>query len=309
MLTELTVELGGKRIDAYLAETTEYSRSRIQNLLKNGCITVNGKVPKSNYVLRAGETVLIEPPEPEPLDVVAQEIPLDIVYEDEDLCVINKPQGMVVHPAPGHADGTLVNALLYHLGDLSSIGGIQRPGIVHRIDKLTSGLLVVAKNDLVHQSLSEQFRDHSAGREYLTIASGNFREDTGTIDAPIGRHPTERKRMAIVSNGREAITHWKVVERFGTYTLLKITLETGRTHQIRVHLASEHHPVAGDTVYGSKKPQLGLKGQALHGFRLHFFHPTRKEPMTFTVPLPDYFVSALHKLGWTGSADDILSSD
>lgn len=309
MLTELTVELGGKRIDAYLAETTEYSRSRIQNLLKNGCITVNGKVPKSNYVLRAGETVLIEPPEPEPLDVVAQEIPLDIVYEDADLCVINKPQGMVVHPAPGHADGTLVNALLYHLGDLSSIGGVQRPGIVHRIDKLTSGLLVVAKNDLVHQSLSEQFRDHSAGREYLTIACGNFREDTGTIDAPIGRHPTERKRMAIVSNGREAITHWKVVERFGTYTLLKITLETGRTHQIRVHLASEHHPVAGDTVYGSKKPQLGLIGQALHGFRLHFFHPTRKEPMTFTVPLPDYFVSALHKLGWTGSSDDILSSD
>jgi len=306
-MTELTVELGGKRIDAYLAETTEYSRSRVQNLLKNGHITVNRMIPKSNYVVRDGDVISIDPPEPEPLDVVAQEIPLDIVYEDADLCVINKPQGMVVHPAPGHTDGTLVNALLYHLGNLSSVGGVQRPGIVHRIDKLTSGLLVVAKNDLVHQSLSDQFRNHSAGREYLTIATGNFREDSGTIHAPIGRHPTERKRMAIVANGRDAITHWHVVERFGAYTLLKIELETGRTHQIRVHLASEHHPVAGDTVYGSKKPQLGLEGQALHGFRLHFFHPTRKETMSFSVPLPDYFLYALRKLGWTGSADEILS--
>ena len=309
MLLEYTVETGGKRIDAYLAEATEYSRSRIQTLLKNGCITVDGKAVKPNYVLREGESILLDIPEAQTTDVVAQKIPLDIVYEDEDLCVINKPQGMVVHPAPGHADGTLVNALLYHLGDLSTIGGVQRPGIVHRIDKLTSGLLVVAKNDAVHQSLSDQFRDHSAGREYLTLANGNFREDRGTINAPIGRHPTERKRMATVANGREAITHWEVLERFGTHTLLRIRLETGRTHQIRVHLASVHHPVAGDTVYGSQKPQLGLEGQALHGFRLHFYHPTKQEPMTFSVPLPDYFVSALCKLGWSGKENAFIENN
>lgn len=306
MIQEIAVEIGGKRIDTHLAETTEYSRSRIQSMLKDGCITINGKTVKPNYVLRDGDQISIQPPETQQLDVVAQDIPLDIIYEDKDLCVINKPQGMVVHPAPGHADGTLVNALLYHLGDLSSVGGVQRPGIVHRIDKLTSGLLVVAKNDAVHQSLSDQFRDHSAGREYLTIACGNFREDQGTINAPIGRHPIDRKRMAIVQNGREAITHWQVVERFGSYTLLKIALETGRTHQIRVHMSSIQHPIAGDTVYGSSKPQLGLIGQALHGYRLHFQHPTKNESMQFTAPLPAYFTSALHKLGWTGSTEDML---
>jgi len=301
MSMEFMVEEGGKRIDAYLSETTEYSRNRIQTLLKSGCISVSEKNVKPNYVLRTGDRIVLEPPATVTTDVVPQKIPLDIVYEDDALCVINKPQGMVVHPAPGHTDGTLVNALLYHLGTLSTIGGVQRPGIVHRIDRLTSGLLVVAKNDAAHQSLSNQFRDHSAGREYLTIANGNFREDHGTISAPIGRHPIDRKKMAIVSNGREAITHWQIVERFGTYTLLKVTLETGRTHQIRVHLASIQHPVAGDTVYGSAKPQLGLVGQALHGYRLHFLHPTRNENMTFSVDLPEYFRNALHKLGWTGT--------
>ena len=300
MSMEFLVEEGGKRIDAYLSETTEYSRNRIQTLLKSGCISVSEKTVKPNYVLRTGDRIVLEPPETVATDVVPQEIPLDIVYEDDDLCVINKPQGMVVHPAPGHTDGTLVNALLYHLGTLSTIGGVQRPGIVHRIDRLTSGLLVVAKNDAAHQSLSNQFRDHSAGREYLTIANGNFRDDHDTISAPIGRHPIDRKKMAIVPNGREAITHWQVIERFGTHTLLKVTLETGRTHQIRVHLASIQHPVAGDTVYGSAKPQLGLVGQALHGYRLHFLHPTRNENMTFSVDLPEYFRNALHKLGWTG---------
>lgn len=304
MQSKIIIENGGMRIDAFLAETTEYSRSRIQSLIKDGFITVDAKNVKPNYVLRTGEYILIDPPEPASLDVAPQQIPLDIVYEDDDLCVINKPQDMVVHPAPGHADGTLVNALLYHFGSLSSVGGVLRPGIVHRIDRMTSGLLVVAKNDRVHQALSDQFRDHSAGREYLTIVNGNLREDSGTIDAPIGRHHSDRKRMAIVAGGREAVTHWKVLQRFGTHTLLRVTLETGRTHQIRVHMSSIHHPVAGDTVYGSQKPQLGLQGQALHGFKLHFVHPTTKNDMIFTTAMPAYFVSALRKLGWSGQAED-----
>ena len=309
MTLELKAERGGDRIDSYLQEQTEYSRNRIQSLLKSGRITVNGVSVSKSYALRAGDRIEIEPPEIIPCDVRPEPIPLDIVYEDQDICVLNKPQGMVVHPAPGHADGTLVNALLFHLGELSSIGGVQRPGIVHRIDRMTSGLLVVAKNDAVHRALAEQFQTHEAGREYLALVDGNLREENGTVNAPIGRHPQDRKRMAIVDNGREAVTHWNVLERFRTHTLLHVALETGRTHQIRVHMASIHHPVTGDEVYGAKKAQLGLAGQALHGYRMHFLHPAKGVSMSFCVPIPDYFMSALKKLGWPHGADYFCKED
>ena len=306
MPIEILAERGGVRLDVFLASATAYSRSRIQSLLKSGAVTVNGRVVNKNHLVSAGERIEILPPEPEPSGVSAEEIPLDIVYEDAALCVVNKPQGMVVHPAPGHAGGTLVNALLHHLGSLSTIGGVERPGIVHRIDRMTSGLLVVAKNDAAHQALSQQFQTHEAGREYLALVDGNLREDAGAVDAPIGRHPRDRKCMAVVAGGREAVTHWRVVARFQTHTLLHLRLETGRTHQIRVHMASIHHPVTGDTVYGAKKPQLGLAGQALHGFRLHFIHPESGDRMCFTAPLPEYFCKALQKLGCAAADSDVL---
>ena len=278
---------------------TDLSRTQAQRLIRDGAILLNGKVVKPNAMLAEGDVVDITYPDPVETDVMPEDIPLDIVYEDADLLVINKPQGMVVHPAPGHESGTLVNALMYHIRDLSGIGGELRPGIVHRIDRMTSGLLVVAKNDVTHRALSDQFRDHSARRSYVALVDGNIREESGTIDAPLARHPVDRKRMAIVQGGRDAVTHWHVAERYGQYTLLQIELETGRTHQIRVHLRSIQHPVTGDDVYGREKRPFGLLGQALHGYRLTFRHPRSGDTMIFYAPLPDYFYQAIQKAGET----------
>lgn len=296
------------RLDVCAAARGSLTRNQAQRLILGGHITVNGKPVKANHLLRPGDTVEIVRPAPEKTQVEAEDIPLDIIYEDDQLVVVNKPQGMVVHPAPGHADGTLVNGLMYRIGDLSGIGGELRPGIVHRIDKMTSGLLVAAKNDSAHQSLSQQFHDHTARRSYLAIAVGNLKEDAGTVDAPIGRHRTDRKKMAVVPDGRPAVTHWRVEERFGSYTLLSLRLETGRTHQIRVHLAYRKHPLAGDTVYGSEKPQLGLSGQALHGYRLDLTHPKTGERLAFFAPIPDYFMNALKKLGETRTKEALLDT-
>ena len=305
MISDLIAEADGVRIDSYLASETELSRNRLQNLIKDGLVTVNGDPVKPNYLIHAGDLVRICDLVREDYDVEPENIPIDIIYEDEDLCVVNKPQGMVVHPAPGHTSGTLVNALLYHIRDLSTIGGIKRPGIVHRIDRMTSGLLVVAKNDRAHQNLSMQFADHSAGRKYLAIVNGNIREDRGTVNEPIGRHRTDRKKMSVREDGKPAVTNWRVLRRFTTHTLIEAELETGRTHQIRVHMAFIKHPVTGDDVYGSGKNTLGLSGQALHGYFLHFVHPTKNEEMKFEVPLPEYFLRALKKLGWEPSGDGL----
>lgn len=296
----LIAETEAPRIDAYLAANTELSRSKLQKLIKDGAVERNGKPCKANAEIKIGDVVRLHVPEepdgplPEP-----ENIPLDVVYEDEDLAVINKPKGMVVHPAPGNPSGTLVNALLYRFRTLSGAGGDTRPGIVHRIDRMTSGLLVVAKNDAAHESLAKQFALHTAHREYMCIVHGNLKEDSGTVDAPIGRHKTDRKRMAVTENGRHAVTHWRVMERFGTETLLDVSLETGRTHQIRVHMAYIKHPIVGDEVYGSAAPKLGLNGQALHGYRLTFTHPRTGETLTFTAPLPEDFKTAIHRLGGT----------
>ena len=295
----LIAETDAARIDAYLAENTEFSRSKLSKLIKDGAVLRNDRTCKPNTEVKMGDTIRIEAPMTE--DAVLPEpenIPLDVVYEDDDLAVINKPKGMVVHPAPGNESGTLVNALLYRFGTLSEANG-PRPGIVHRIDRLTSGLLVVAKNDRTHEALSRQFADHSAHREYVCLVHGNLKEDSGTIDAPIGRHKTDRKRMAVVENGRRAVTHWRVLERFGTEALLDVALETGRTHQIRVHMAYIKHPIVGDEVYGSPAPKLGLNGQALHGYRLTFTHPKTEETMSFTAPIPEDFQTALKRLGST----------
>ncbi len=294
----LIAETEASRIDAYLAANTDLTRSKLQKLIKEGAVALNGKPCRANSAVRPGDAIRILVPEtdedrlPEPED-----IPLDVVYEDDDLAVINKPKGMVVHPAPGNPSGTLVNALLYRFRTLSGAGGEIRPGIVHRIDRLTSGLLVVAKNDAAHEALARQFSAHTAHREYLCLVHGNLKEDSGTVDAPIGRHKTDRKRMAVTEDGRRAVTHWRVLERFGTETLLDVRLETGRTHQIRVHMAYIKHPILGDEVYGSPAPKLGLNGQALHGYRLTFTHPRTGETMSFTAPLPDDFRTALHRLG------------
>lgn len=294
------------RLDSFIAGETELSRTQAQRMIREGEILLNGKAVKPNAMTQLGDLVEITYPDPVETDVLPENIPLDILYEDKDLLVINKPQGMVVHPSAGHESGTLVNALLYHIHDLSGIGGELRPGIVHRIDKMTSGLLVVAKNDAAHRALSDQFRDHSAHRSYAALVDGNLREDSGTIDAPLARHPVDRKRMAIVAGGREAVTHWHVAARYGQYTLLQIELETGRTHQIRVHLASIQHPVTGDDVYGREKRPFGLSGQALHGYRLVLKHPVKGEKMVFYAPLPDYFITALRKAGETGDGASIL---
>lgn len=296
---------GAERLDVFAADSTELTRSAVQRLIRAGDVTVDGQPQKAGYMLSGGQAVCIRLPEPEPIDAKPEDIPLAIVYEDADIAVIDKPQGMVVHPAPGHASGTLVNALLYHLSGLSGVGGALRPGIVHRIDRMTSGLLVVAKNDAAHQALSAQFADRTAHRSYIGIVCGSFPEDTGTVDAPVGRHPTDRKRMAVVKNGRNAVTHWRVLERCGSYTLMRFTLETGRTHQIRVHMASLHRPLAGDDVYGSGRNSLGLAGQALHGYRLAFRHPASGERLTFTAPPPDWFCTALRRAG-SGLDEDAL---
>ena len=294
------------RLDATIAAETELSRTQAQRMIREGAILLNGKIAKPKTPVLPGDCVDIEYPDPVQTNVLPEDIPLDILYEDNDLLVVNKPQGMVVHPAPGHESGTLVNALLYHIRDLSGIGGELRPGIVHRIDRMTSGLLVVAKNDAAHRALSLQFADHSAHRSYAALVDGNMKEDEGTIDAPIARHPADRKRMAIRPGGRNAVTHWRVASRYAQYTLLQIELETGRTHQIRVHLAGIQHPVAGDDVYGHEKRQLGLNGQALHGYRLTFRHPRNGEQMLFYAPLPDYFQQALKKAGEKEDASLVL---
>ncbi len=297
--TSVYAALAGERVDSFLAkmsadEDEPLSRSAAAKLCDDGRVTVAGKAVKKNYILREGETVIVVRPEPLPDEVAPENIPLDVIYEDADIIVINKPKGMVVHPAPGNMTGTLVSALLYHCGDsLSGIGGVQRPGIVHRIDKDTSGLLVVAKNDNAHRSLSEQIALHTAYRRYKALCVGSPREESGTVDAPIGRHPVDRKRMAIVQGGREAVTHWTVAERFNGISLIECKLETGRTHQIRVHMSSIGHPVLGDGVYGGDKCRAAkvhskfISGQALHAYRLELDHPRTGERMSFEAPLPE----------------------
>lgn len=292
-------DISGERLDAFLARSVEgLSRSAAQKLLEDGCVTRNGKPGKKNDKLEPGDTVELTIPEPKAVDIEAKEIPLDIVYEDEDLLVINKPKGLVVHPAAGHQDDTLVNGLLYALGDdLSGINGELRPGIVHRIDKDTSGLLAVAKNDYAHRMLASQLKDHSMARTYEAIVCGSFREDSGTVDAPIGRHPSDRKKMCVTErNSKNAVTHWEVVARYRGYTHVRCRLETGRTHQIRVHMAHIGHPILGDTVYGHKKPELGQDTQCLHAGALCFQHPRDLRPVMVFAPLPEYFQEVIEKL-------------
>lgn len=296
----LTVSEPG-RADAVLAGALDgLTRSAAQKWIEDGRVTLNGAPIKKNARLAAGDTLLISPPQPEDIDLVPQDIPLDIVYEDADVIVVNKPVGLVVHPAPGHPDGTLVNALLYHCKEsLSGINGERRPGIVHRIDRDTSGLLIAAKNDKAHLSLAAQLQDHSLFRLYHAVVTGGFREAEGTIDAPIARHKTDRKRMAVCrpGEGREAVTHWRVLDSGRGCSHIVCRLETGRTHQIRVHMASIGHPLLGDTVYGAKKPVPGLAGQCLHAAQLTFTHPSTGERMTVEAPLPDWFQAVLDRLG------------
>lgn len=293
-----TSEDRGVRIDAWLAAHVEgLTRSAAAKLLESGGVAVNGVSAAKNYRLTGGETVEVTRPEAEEIAVEPQDIPLDVVYEDQDVIVVNKPVGLVVHPAPGHPDGTLVNALLHHCaGSLSGIGGQMRPGIVHRIDRDTSGLIIAAKNDAAHAFLAAQLADHTLARTYECLAVGNFKEDSGTVDAPIGRHRTDRKKMAVVPDGRRAVTHWEVIARYRGVTHLRCRLETGRTHQIRVHLAYIGHPILGDTVYGAKKPVPGLTGQCLHATALEFIHPATGKKISLTCPLPEEFTRMLEKL-------------
>ena len=290
----------GERIDRYLSEElADRSRSYIQKLIKENHVTVNQKPVKANYRLSLGDRVEIDLPEAKEPDIKPEDIPLDILYEDKDIIIVNKPKQMVVHPAPGHYSQTLVNALMYHCGfELSGINGTMRPGIVHRIDMDTTGSLVACKNDMAHQSLSKQLKEHSIRRIYVAIVHGNIKEEDGTVNAPIGRHPTERKKMSIHSrNGREAITHYQVLERFGNYTYIQCDLENGRTHQIRVHMASLGHPLLGDMVYGPKKcPFPHLQGQTLHARTLGIIHPRTGEYLEVNAPLPAYFIELLDKL-------------
>ena len=293
-------EESGDRIDALLARHLEdFSRSAVQRLIEEGRVTRAGQPVKKNARAEAGDCFVLRLPELQEIPLVPQDIPLDVVYEDGDLIVVNKPRGMVVHPAPGHADGTLVNALLYHCGDsLSGVGGEKRPGIVHRIDKDTSGLIIAAKNDAAHLALSAQLSDHSLRREYEAVVRGRLRGDSGTIDAPIGRHPSDRKRMAVTQRGsRNAVTHWEVLARYRGYSHVRCRLETGRTHQIRVHMAYIGHPLLGDFTYGAPSPDKGLEGQCLHARRLRFVPPSSGQPVELETPLPDYFCEVLKKLG------------
>lgn len=291
-------ESKNQRLDAFLASSLDgLTRSQATRLIESGEVAVNGRAVGKSYKLAGGEDVAVTLPEPEPVEAVPQDIPLDVVYEDADVIVVNKPSGMVVHPAPGHPDGTLVNALLYHCaGTLSGIGGALRPGIVHRIDRDTSGLIIAAKNDAAHQYLSAQLADHTLARTYECIVVGALREDRGTVNAPIARHPTDRKRMAVVAGGREAVTHWEVIARYPGYTHVRCRLETGRTHQIRVHMAYIGHPILGDTVYGAKKEVPGLTGQCLHAVGLRFLHPRTHEVVELSCPLPEEFTRMLQKI-------------
>ena len=297
---ELTAAPGDSgRLDAWLAgQCPTLSRSALQNLIEQGLVTCGGAPVNKKDKVAPGKIYAIDLPDPQPIEARPQNIPLDIVYEDDDLLVVNKPKGMVVHPAPGNPDGTLVNALLAHCGDsLSGIGGEKRPGIVHRIDKDTSGLIIAAKNDLAHAALAAQLKDHSLARTYVCIVCGKIKDDSGTIDAPIGRHPADRKKMAVTEkNSRSAVTHWRVLERFSGYTLVECKLETGRTHQIRVHMAYRGHPILGDMVYGHKKPELGQDSQCLHAKELRFVHPRTGQLVTVCCELPDYFTALLEKL-------------
>ena len=295
----LTADQAGERLDAFLARMGEgLTRSAAQKLIEQGQVLRNGKPGKKNDKLNPGDIVEYTLPEAKPVDIVATEMPLDIVYEDEDVLVINKPKGLVVHPAAGHQEDTLVNGRLYAMGDdLSGINGELRPGIVHRIDKDTSGLLAVAKNDLAHTMLASQLKDHSMARTYDAIVCGNLKEDSGTVDAPIGRHPTDRKKMCVTQrNSKPAVTHWEVVTRYKGYTHIRCKLETGRTHQIRVHMAYIGHPILGDTVYGHKKPELGQSSQCLHAGALCFAHPRDGRPILVFAELPQYFKDVLEKL-------------
>ena len=298
ILLRASEESKNQRLDAFLASSLDgLTRSQATRLIESGEVAVNGRAVSKSYKLAGGEDIAVTLPEPEPVEAVPQDIPLDVVYEDADVIVVNKPSGMVVHPAPGHPDGTLVNALLYHCaGTLSGIGGALRPGIVHRIDRDTSGLIIAAKNDAAHQYLSAQLADHTLARTYECIVVGKLREDRGTVDAPIARHPTDRKRMAVVAGGREAVTHWEVITRYPGYTHVRCRLETGRTHQIRVHMAYIGHPILGDTVYGAKKEVPGLTGQCLHAVGLRFLHPRTHEVMELSCPLPEEFTRMLQKI-------------
>lgn len=299
MTRELTAatEHAGVRLDAFLSADGALTRSQAARLIAEGRVRVNGKPAAKSARLSSGETVTVDVPQLRETALPPQDIPLDVVYEDDDVIVVNKPTGLVVHPAPGHPDGTLVNALLHHCGDsLSGIGGEKRPGIVHRIDRDTSGLIIAAKNDAAHLALSAQLKDHSLSRTYECLVTGNMKQDSGTVDAPIGRSSADRKKMAVVPTGRRAVTHWEVVARYPGVTHLRCRLETGRTHQIRVHMAYIGHPILGDTVYGAKKPVPGLTGQCLHAAGLRFVHPRTGEPVELHCPLPPEFTAMLQKL-------------
>jgi len=295
----LFADISGERLDAFVARVADgLTRSAAQRLIEEGYVSRNGKKPKKNDKLNVGDEISVELPQAKPVDIVPKEIPLEIVYEDGDVLVINKPKGLVVHPAAGHQDDTLVNGLLYsHADTLSGINGELRPGIVHRIDKDTSGLLAVAKNDFAHTVLASQLKDHSMARTYEAIVCGSLKEDSGTVDAPIGRHPTDRKKMCVTTrNSKNAVTHWEVVARYRGYTHVRCRLETGRTHQIRVHMASIGHPILGDMVYGHKKPELGQSSQCLHAGVLCFAHPRDGHPVMVMADLPPYFTEVLRKL-------------
>jgi 23S rRNA pseudouridine1911/1915/1917 synthase len=292
-----TTDDTGQRLDQYLTgKLPQYSRNYFQNLIREGLVLVDEKLVKSNYRIKTGEHILVMIPPEKEMEVIPEKIELDIIYDDQDIAIINKPQGMVVHPANGNYSGTLVNALLYHYDELSRINGQIRPGIVHRIDKDTSGLLIIAKNDFAHKYLAESIQKREVSRIYLALVDDNIKQDKGIIHAPIGRSPIDRKKMAVIAGGRDAVTHYKVLERFGEYTYLELELETGRTHQIRVHLNHIGHPVVGDPVYGRRNQRFSLKGQALHAARLVLTHPRTQEPMVFSAPLPDYFEKLLNIL-------------
>lgn len=294
---EVTAESSGERLDKFIADNSEISRSYAAKLCEDGLVLIDNRALQKKHKVSNGEKITVSLPEPVEMSVEGEDIPLNIVYEDSDVIVINKPQGMCVHPAPGNESGTLVNALIYHCGsELSAINGVIRPGIVHRIDKDTSGLLVAAKNNEAHLKLSEQLKERKALRKYTALVNGNIKEDSGTVNKPIARNPADRKKMAISASGREAVTHFNVLERFGQYTLTECILETGRTHQIRVHMASIGHSIVGDPVYGIKKEKFKLTGQLLHAKTIGFMHPSTGEMMEFTSEIPDYFENVLKKL-------------
>lgn len=294
---QVTEEMEGERLDVFISDSMEeLSRSTVQNLIKSGRVQVDDRSAKSSYRVKTGDTVRVEVPQLQPIVLVPQDLYLPIIYQDQDLVVVDKPKGMVVHPAHGNWDGTMVNALLYHIKDLSGINGELRPGIVHRLDKDTSGVMVVAKNDRAHQCLAEQIRVHSINREYIALVHGVIKEDRGRIDAPIGRSPADRKKMAVVRDGREAVSDYEVLKRYPNYTLVKVKLLTGRTHQIRVHFAYIKHAVVGDPLYSSARKHFNLDSQALHARLLGFDHPRSGEYMEFTSPLPQYFQNILAQL-------------